>query len=174
METTEGCAALANIPCSEINLVVCNAGVLTNDDFSSINFSDCAWQFNTNALGPLRAVQSLLPKLLEGSKIILIGSKLGSFGETIPGRRVRASRVRSRVCRPRANSARHACVPVATACEQRRDLCVTRRDLFDGACNLLRHVVCSPDCVPPRPNQQSPADKHTITIKAATNTRTEP
>lgn len=88
VESTEGCAPLATLP-SKIDLAVLNAGVLTNDDFSSINFSDCAWQFNTNALGPLRCMQELLPKLTEGSKVIIIGSKLGSFGETVPGRRVR-------------------------------------------------------------------------------------
>ena len=90
MATTEGCAALAAMPCAKVDLVICNAGVLANDDFRSIDFSDCAWQFNTNALGPLRCVQALLPKLREGSKVVFIGSKLGSFAESTPGRRVRA------------------------------------------------------------------------------------
>ena len=93
MESTEGCAPLAALPASSIDLVVCSAGVLTNDDFSTISFPDCAWQFNTNALGPLRAVQALLPKLKEGSKIVFIGSQLSSFGHTAS-----AKRVSSQIC----------------------------------------------------------------------------
>eukprot|EP00892_Ulva_mutabilis_P008271 jgi/Ulvmu1/5816/UM025_0073.1 len=87
VETEEGCTPLATLACSSIDLVVCNAGVLTNDTFDSISFSDCAWQFNTNALGPLRAIKALMPKLSEGSKVVVIGSKLGSFGATKPGTR---------------------------------------------------------------------------------------
>ena len=84
----EGCAPLATLP-SQIDLAVPNAGVLTNNDFSTIKLTGRAWQFNTDALGPLRCVHALLPKLTDRSKVIIIGSKLGSFGETVPGRRVR-------------------------------------------------------------------------------------
>ena len=107
MESTEGCEPLGALPISSIDVVVCNAGVLTNDDFSSLSFSDCAWQFNTNALGPLRAVQALLPKLKDGSKVVFVGSKLGSFGECAPGKRVRCwpqPLPSSSLCRARAEA----------------------------------------------------------------------
>lgn len=50
-----------------------------------MDVSDATWQYNINALGPVRTVQALLPKLSSGSKIVVIGSKMGSFGELKPG-----------------------------------------------------------------------------------------
>ena len=115
MATTKGCAALAAMPCAKVGDVICPAGVLANDDFRSIDLSGCAWQFDTDALGPLRCVQALPRKLREGSKAVFTGSKLGSFEGSTPGRRVRALLL----------AQRH--VPVCEALCQSLALCSGRR-----------------------------------------------
>eukprot|EP00892_Ulva_mutabilis_P008270 jgi/Ulvmu1/5815/UM025_0072.1 len=81
----EGCASLATLSTDQVHLLVHNAGVQARDHITSMDLSDASWQYNINALGPVRSVQALLPKLTEGSKILVIGSKMGSFGELGPG-----------------------------------------------------------------------------------------
>ena len=44
-------------------------GVLEGDSLEELNFQDMTRQFQVNAVGPLRAVQALLPRLGSDSKV---------------------------------------------------------------------------------------------------------
>jgi short-subunit dehydrogenase len=77
-----GCDSLSKLPVSAIDTLILNAGTLEVDTLGALTskeFDDMKLQFNVNALGPLRCVQAVLPKLKEGSKVLLVGSKLGTF-----------------------------------------------------------------------------------------------
>jgi NAD(P)-dependent dehydrogenase (short-subunit alcohol dehydrogenase family) len=62
-------------------VLVCNAGVLRPESLDALDFEGERLQFETNALGPLRVVSALLPRLGAGSKIGLVSSKAGSIGD---------------------------------------------------------------------------------------------
>jgi len=75
-----GCDTLAAaIAALQIDLLVLNAGVFAGDTLEALDFSAMRHQFEVNALGPLRVVAALRSKLSRGSKVVLIGSWLGSL-----------------------------------------------------------------------------------------------
>jgi NAD(P)-dependent dehydrogenase (short-subunit alcohol dehydrogenase family) len=86
----DGCKPLESVPCSRIDLVVCNAGAFILDTLNTVEMTACRQQYEVNALGPLRTFQALRTKLAGGSKIMLIGSFLGSIGNNTTGSRVSA------------------------------------------------------------------------------------
>jgi NAD(P)-dependent dehydrogenase (short-subunit alcohol dehydrogenase family) len=65
--------------------LVCNAGILREDDLADVTFDDVRAQFEVNALGPLRVVKAFRPNLGKGSKIALITSRMGSIGDNGSG-----------------------------------------------------------------------------------------
>ena len=69
----------------EIDLLVNNAGVLQAEDIDRMNFDGIAKQFEINALGPLRVTTALLPLLHDGSKVVIITSRMGSIGDNGSG-----------------------------------------------------------------------------------------
>jgi len=69
-----------------IDILVNNAGVLSRDDLGSLNFDDIEQQFRVNAMGPLRVSQALRTNLGEGSKIVIITSRMGSMDDNTSGR----------------------------------------------------------------------------------------
>ena len=104
MAADDGCSALEALPGAQLDLVICNAGYLANDTLETLNFQDCRHQFEVNALGPLRTVKAVAAKLGERSKILVIGSMLGSVGLNASG-----GKVRLRSLRPRNNNTIAAC-----------------------------------------------------------------
>lgn len=82
-----GCAPLSTLPVKRVELLICNAGVLYNDTLDGIEYDQCREQFETNALGPLRAVTAIRHKLFDGSKVMIVGSLLGSIGSNLTGGR---------------------------------------------------------------------------------------
>ena len=70
-------------------MLICNAGTLENDTLDTLDFHVCRHHYDVNALGPLRTVCALRDRLRAGSKVVLIGSKLGSIGSNTSGARVR-------------------------------------------------------------------------------------
>lgn len=84
----DGCAPLATLPPERVDLLVHNAGVQARDTPTTMDMDDATRQYNVNALGPVRAVQTLLPRLAEGARIIVISSKMGSFRELDPAPRL--------------------------------------------------------------------------------------
>ena len=84
----DGCKSLETLSHSHIDLVICNAGLFVNGGLDDLNYDDIRKCFEVNALGPLRTVQALRPKLGAGSKVVVIGSLMGSISNNMNGDRV--------------------------------------------------------------------------------------
>ncbi len=70
-----------------IDILIHNAGILSRESLDDLNFAAIERQFQVNTLGPLRVVHGLLDNFLEGSKIGLISSRMGSMGDNESGGR---------------------------------------------------------------------------------------
>jgi NAD(P)-dependent dehydrogenase (short-subunit alcohol dehydrogenase family) len=68
-----------------LDWVIANAGILSNETLDRLDFSAIERQLQVNALGALRTVYALLPRLHEGSKIALITSRMGSIADNGSG-----------------------------------------------------------------------------------------
>jgi NAD(P)-dependent dehydrogenase (short-subunit alcohol dehydrogenase family) len=68
-----------------IDVLVLNAGILRGDDLDGMKMSDVEAQFAVNALGPLRVVRALKPRLRRGAKIAAITSRMGSMADNGSG-----------------------------------------------------------------------------------------
>jgi len=68
-----------------LELVINNAGVLTQESLGEINYSAVERQFLVNALGPLKVTEALQLSLVEGSKVALISSRMGSVSDNGSG-----------------------------------------------------------------------------------------
>jgi NAD(P)-dependent dehydrogenase (short-subunit alcohol dehydrogenase family) len=77
-------AALSNV---DIDVLVCNAGILRDESLSQLNLDTIREQFEINALAPLRVVASLQANLNEGAKVALITSRMGSISDNTSGGR---------------------------------------------------------------------------------------
>ena len=70
---------------TELDLLVANAGILRSDNLADLDFSSVIDQFQVNAVGTLRSVHALLPRLRKGAKIALITSRMGSIADNGSG-----------------------------------------------------------------------------------------
>lgn len=70
-----------------VDLLINNAGVLLRDDLQGADSDTLTHQFNINALGPLRVVQSLLPALQrsQSARVVNITSRMGSIADNTSG-----------------------------------------------------------------------------------------
>jgi NAD(P)-dependent dehydrogenase (short-subunit alcohol dehydrogenase family) len=68
-----------------LDLLVNNAGVLTDESLSDLDFAAIQRQMETNAYGPLRVTHKLLPQLKGGAKVALITSRMGSIADNTSG-----------------------------------------------------------------------------------------
>ena len=71
-----------------IDTLILNAGILAKESLGHIDadgFDDMRRQFEVNALGPLRVAQALRDRLVEGSKIGIITSRMGSVADNGSG-----------------------------------------------------------------------------------------
>jgi len=68
-----------------IDVLINNAGIIKSDSLSSPNFDHIRQQFEVNALGALRVTRALLPLLHEGSKIVMMTSRMGSIEDNTSG-----------------------------------------------------------------------------------------
>ena len=68
-----------------IDILINNAGILSNESLSEMNFNSIEEELTINALGPLRVTHALLDNLHEGSKIALITSRMGSIEDNDSG-----------------------------------------------------------------------------------------
>lgn len=71
----------------DIDVLVCNAGILRDESLSQLNLDTIREQFEINALAPLRIVASLQAQLNEGAKVALITSRMGSISDNNSGGR---------------------------------------------------------------------------------------
>jgi NAD(P)-dependent dehydrogenase (short-subunit alcohol dehydrogenase family) len=65
--------------------LVCNAGILRDDDLARVDLDEVRAQLEVNALGPLRTVKALRKNLRRGGKVALITSRMGSIGDNGSG-----------------------------------------------------------------------------------------
>ena len=70
-----------------IDVLINNAGILERTPLENLDFDSIRRQFEVNALGPLRVTKALLPNLKEGSKIIMMTSRMGSIEDNTSGGR---------------------------------------------------------------------------------------
>lgn len=70
-----------------IDLLINNAGVLKDEVLGDINFDSIQTQIEVNAYGPLRITQALQDNLINGSKIAMITSRMGSIADNTSGGR---------------------------------------------------------------------------------------
>jgi len=75
-------AALGGKP---IDLLVNNAGILTVERLDNLDFNAIRNQFEVNTLGPLRVTKALLPNLVNGAKIGIVTSRMGSIADNGSG-----------------------------------------------------------------------------------------
>jgi NAD(P)-dependent dehydrogenase (short-subunit alcohol dehydrogenase family) len=68
-----------------IDVLVLNAGILRGDDLDGVRLEEVEAQLAVNALGPLRVVQAIKPRLRRGAKIAAITSRMGSMGDNGSG-----------------------------------------------------------------------------------------
>jgi len=77
-------AALKGI---NIDVLVCNAGILRDESLAHLNLDTIREQFEVNAIAPLRVVEALQINLNQGSKVAMITSRMGSISDNGSGGR---------------------------------------------------------------------------------------
>ena len=71
----------------QIDLLINNAGLLKDEVLGEINYDTMREQFAINALAPLMVTETLLPNMVEGSKVANITSRMGAIGDNDSGGR---------------------------------------------------------------------------------------
>src|SRR5665811_38576 len=69
----------------QINVLINNAGIMKDDSFGSIDYEEMMEQFRVNALGPLRVTEALADNLKDGSKVVIVTSRVGSIADNGSG-----------------------------------------------------------------------------------------
>ena len=70
---------------NKIDVLINNAGIVNRVTLDNLDFDSIRQQFEVNALGALRVTKALLPSLTEGSKVVLMTSRMGSIGDNTSG-----------------------------------------------------------------------------------------
>lgn len=70
-----------------IDVLVCNAGILRDENLTDMNIDTIREQFEVNALAPLRIVDTLQSNLNPDSKVAMITSRMGSIADNGSGGR---------------------------------------------------------------------------------------
>ena len=68
-----------------LHMVINNAGILTSESFDSLDYARMRAQYEVNALGPLRVTHALKDNLIEGSKVGVVTSRVGSMDDNSSG-----------------------------------------------------------------------------------------
>ena len=69
----------------QIDVLVNNAGILLRETFGAIDYEQMVAQYRVNALGPLCVTEALRNNLVEGSKVVIITSRVGSIDDNASG-----------------------------------------------------------------------------------------
>ena len=69
----------------KIDILINNAGILTNESLTNMNYDSILKQFNVNTLGALRVTEGCLNNLHQGSKVVVITSRMGSVADNQGG-----------------------------------------------------------------------------------------
>jgi len=68
-----------------LDVLLNNAGILRSDKLGEFDYDEIMEQYRVNALGPLRVTEALLDNLGEGSKVVIITSRVGSIEDNTSG-----------------------------------------------------------------------------------------
>ncbi|PKG57420.1 short-chain dehydrogenase [Shewanella sp. Choline-02u-19] len=71
----------------QIDVLVCNAGILRDENLANLNLDTIRAQFEVNAIAPLRVVEALQQQLTRGAKVAMITSRMGSIEDNTSGGR---------------------------------------------------------------------------------------
>lgn len=82
-ETLPG--ALGKLSKLPIDILINNAGVLAHETLDDYAPHTIEHQFRVNAMGPLLVTQILRPQLVQGSKVALVTSRMGSMQDNTSG-----------------------------------------------------------------------------------------
>ena len=69
----------------QIDILINNAGILHNESLGALDTQQILQQFKVNALAPLQVVDVLRPQLVNGAKVALISSRMGSVADNSSG-----------------------------------------------------------------------------------------
>jgi NAD(P)-dependent dehydrogenase (short-subunit alcohol dehydrogenase family) len=69
----------------QIDVLINNAGILRRDSLAEPDYDGMLEQYRVNTLGPLRVTEALLGNFVEGSKVIIISSRVGSIEDNSSG-----------------------------------------------------------------------------------------
>ena len=69
----------------EINVLLNNAGILHGDKFGALDYDDMFLQFRINSLGPLRVTEALADNIVDGGKVGIVSSRVGSIADNGSG-----------------------------------------------------------------------------------------
>lgn len=88
VSTAEGCEKLASeLMGINIDILINNAGILSDEIFGELDFDRMEKQFQVNTLGVLRVTEALRHNLSSGSKVAIITSRMGSVADNTSGGR---------------------------------------------------------------------------------------
>lgn len=79
--------AVKSLSGTSVDLLICNAGIWSNESLGGIDFDQILNTLHVNSLGPLKTVEAFLPLLSSGSKVALISSRMGSISDNTSGGR---------------------------------------------------------------------------------------
>lgn len=68
-----------------LDVIIHNAGVMSDETLNALDFERIRYQFEVNSIAPLRLTQALLANLRNGSKLVLITSRMGSIDDNSSG-----------------------------------------------------------------------------------------
>ncbi len=69
----------------QIDILVNNAGILRRDEFGSLDYDEMLEQYRVNTLGPLRVVEALVSNIVDGGKVLIVSSRVGSIDDNGSG-----------------------------------------------------------------------------------------
>jgi NAD(P)-dependent dehydrogenase (short-subunit alcohol dehydrogenase family) len=68
-----------------LDVLINNAGIVERVSLDNLDIESIRKQFEVNAIGPLRFTHALLPNLKNGSKVIIMTSRMGSIEDNTSG-----------------------------------------------------------------------------------------
>jgi NAD(P)-dependent dehydrogenase (short-subunit alcohol dehydrogenase family) len=69
----------------KIDGLINNAGIIESVSLVNLDIESIRWQFEVNALSPLRVTHALLGNLASGSKVVMMTSRMGSIDDNTSG-----------------------------------------------------------------------------------------
>ena len=76
---------VAGIGGRKIDVLINNAGILTRETFDDLDFERMRAQYEVNTLGPLRVTKALSDNLIDGGKVGIVTSRVGSMEDNGSG-----------------------------------------------------------------------------------------